>query len=133
MQKNLSVEAEGKTVVHTGDFRSHGRLGKDFFQKVEKALEGKTVDVLVIEGTMLSRPEYKALTEEELQRRASDVLKKPENKWAFLLCSSTNVESLASFANAAMYLGRAFYVNRYVYEQILLYPALPRNYTKALV
>ena len=126
------IEAEGKTIVHTGDFRTHGRLGKDFFQKVEKALEGKTVDVLVIEGTMLSRPEYKALTEEELQRRASDVLKKPENKWAFLLCSSTNVESLASFANAAMYLGRAFYVNRYVYEQILLYRETAGEDNKAL-
>ena len=48
-------------------------------------------------------------------------MSKPENKYAFLLCSSTNVESLASFANAAMYLGKAFYVNYYVYDQILLY------------
>ncbi|MCH5257084.1 MAG: hypothetical protein J1D87_07305, partial [Lachnospiraceae bacterium] len=32
------IEAEGKTIVHTGDYRTHGRLGKDFFDKLEKAL-----------------------------------------------------------------------------------------------
>ncbi len=115
------VEAEGKTIVHTGDYRTHGRLGKDFFPRLENVLAGKTVDALITEGTMMSRLGEEVLTEEELQKQALDVLKKPENKWAFLICSSTNVESLASFANAAMYLGRAFYVNYYVYEQILLY------------
>ena len=115
------IEADGKMIVHTGDFRTHGRLGKDFFERLEKVLAGKTADVLITEGTMLSRPGEKVLTEEELQKRAFAELRKPENKWAFLVCSSTNVDSLASFANAAMYLKRAFYVNYYVYAQILLY------------
>lgn len=115
------IEAEGKTIVHTGDYRTHGRLGKDFFDRLEKALAGKKVDALITEGTMMSRLGEKVLSEKGLQRRALDVLKKPENQWAFLICSSTNVESLASFANAAMYLGRAFYVNYYVFEQIKLY------------
>ena len=115
------IEADGKTVVHTGDYRTHGRIGKDFFDRLKKALAGKAVDALITEGTMMTRLKEKVLTEEQLQRKALETLKKPENKWAFLICSSTNVESLASFANAAMYLGRAFYVNYYVYEQILLY------------
>ena len=115
------VEADGKTIVHTGDFRTHGRLGKKFFERLEITLSGKAVDVLIIEGTMMSRLGETVLTEEQMQSKATEILSKPENKWAFLVCSSTNVESLASFANAAMYLGRAFYVNYYVYEQILLY------------
>lgn len=115
------IEAEGKTIVHTGDYRTHGRLGKEFFDRLEKALAGKKVDALITEGTMMSRLGEKVLSEKGLQRRALDVLKRPENTWAFLICSSTNVESLASFANAAMYLGRAFYVNYYVFEQIKLY------------
>lgn len=115
------VEADGKTIVHTGDFRTHGRVGKKFFERLEIALSGKAVDVLIIEGTMMSRLGETVLTEEQMQSKATEILSKPENKWAFLVCSSTNVESLASFANAAMYLGRAFYVNYYVYEQILLY------------
>ncbi len=115
------IEGDGRTIVHTGDFRTHGRLGKRLFSDLEKALSGKTVDILITEGTMLSRLNEKVLTEWQMQSIALKILKKPENKYAFLVCSSTNVESLASFANAAMKLGRAFYVNYYVYEQIKLY------------
>ncbi len=115
------IEGDGKTIVHTGDYRTHGRIGKDFFDRLGKVLSGRTVDALITEGTMMSRPGGEVFTEEELQEKALETLKKPENKCAFLLCSSTNVESLASFHNAAMKLGRGFYVNYYVYEQILLY------------
>ncbi len=115
------IKAEGKVIVHTGDFRTHGRLGKDFYKKLAEKLDGIEVDVLITEGTMMSRLKETVLTEELLQKKALKILSEPENKYAFLICSSTNVESLASFANAAMYLGRAFYVNYYVYEQILLY------------
>ncbi|MBR4758679.1 MAG: MBL fold metallo-hydrolase [Lachnospiraceae bacterium] len=115
------IEAQGKTAVHTGDFRTHGRLGKQVFERLNKALSKKTVDVLITEGTMMNRPGEQVLTEEEMQDKAYEILKKPENRHAFLICSSTNVESLASFANAAMQLKRAFYVNNYVYEQIKLY------------
>ena len=115
------IKAEGKVIVHTGDYRTHGRLGKNFFDVLADRLKGVTVDVLITEGTMMSRLGEPVLTEENLQKEVSHILSKPENRYAFLVCSSTNVESLASFANAAMYLGRAFYVNYYVYEQILLY------------
>ena len=115
------IESGGKTIVHTGDFRTHGIQGEGFFSRLKKALEGKTVDVLLIEGTMMSRLDEPVLSEEQMQISAHEILKKPENRYAFLICSSTNVDSLASFANAAMKLGRAFYVNHYVYEQIKLY------------
>ena len=117
----LMIEAEGKCILHTGDFRTHGRLGKDMFSRISKILESKKVDVLLTEGTMMSRRSEKLLTEEELERRAREELSKPQHKYAFLVCSSTNVESLASFHNAALHLGRPFIVNRYVYEQLLLY------------
>ena len=115
------IEAEGKVVVHTGDFRTHGRWGKGYFEQLLKTLSNISVDILIIEGTMMSRLYEKMKTERELQEEARKELAKPENKYAFLICSSTNVESLASFANAARDLKRAFYVNSYVYEQIELY------------
>ncbi len=115
------IEAEGKCIVHTGDYRTHGRLGKDFFEKLQKKLGNKRIDVLLIEGTMLGRLDDKVMSEEEMQKEALDILKKPENKYAFLVCSSTNVESLASFHNAAMKLDRPFLVNHYVYKQLMLY------------
>lgn len=116
------IQAEGKTVVHTGDYRVHGRLGCNLFPNLEAALEERNargkVDILLTEGTMMERQEEKVLTEEELEEKAKEYLSKPENKCIFLLCSSTNVESMASFCNAANALGRRFYVNYYVYEQI---------------
>ncbi len=115
------IEAEGKIIVHTGDYRTHGRLGSGFFKKLEKILNGISVDVLITEGTMMSRFDEIVITETQLQQKATELLSKPENKYAFLICSSTNVESLASFANAAMKNGKAFYVNYYVYDQIQLY------------
>ena len=65
----FTFEADGKTIVHTGDFRTHGRLGKGFFERLEKALTGKTVDVLITEGTMLSRLNETVLTEEQMQKK----------------------------------------------------------------
>lgn len=131
------IEAEGKCIVHTGDFRVHGRLGKGFlgegfFERLEKL----NVDVLITEGTMMKSPSknpedkpadkelIEAGTEQKLEDKAKELLKKDENnknKCAFVVCSSTNVESLASFHNAAKENGLKLYVNSYVYEQMELY------------
>lgn len=115
------LEAEGKIIVHTGDYRTHGRLGKKLFPDLDEALGDKQVDILLTEGTMLERENEPVMTEEELEEEAYKLLAKPENKHAFLVCSSTNVESLASFHNAAMRLGRPFVVNYYVMEQLKAY------------
>lgn len=113
------IEAEGKVIVHTGDFRTHGRLGENFFENLAEDLKDIKTDVLITEGTMMSRLNEEVDTEEELEQKATELLSK--YKYAFLICSSTNVESLASFANAAYKKGKAFFVNYYVYEQICLY------------
>lgn len=115
------IEAEGKCIVHTGDFRTHGRLGENFFKNFKQRLQEKQADVLLIEGTMLSRPDKKVYTEREMEADATRILGKPENKYAFLVCSSTNLESLASFHNAALKLGRPFLVNNYVHKQLELF------------
>ncbi|MBR3307943.1 MAG: MBL fold metallo-hydrolase [Lachnospiraceae bacterium] len=119
----IESRSDHRVIVHTGDFRTHGRLGEDLFDKVKKAIGGRRVDTLIIEGTMMSRLTEKVRTERELQTEAAELLARPENKYAYLICSSTNVESLASFANAAFSLRptRAFFVNPYVKEQIDLY------------
>ena len=115
------IEAEGKCIVHTGDFRTHGRLGKDLFERLSEHLQGKNVDVLLTEGTMMSRLNERVLTEEELEHKVYEVLGEPGNKYAFLICSSTNVESLASFHNAVLHRKRPLIVNPYVRAQLDLY------------
>ena len=78
----------------------------------------------MIEGTMMSRPNEEVLSEPEMQFEAAEYLK--EHKYAFLVCSSTNVDSLASFyraAQAASYPGKRYmYVySSYFLKQLKLY------------
>ena len=47
------IECEGKRILHTGDFRRHGYLGKGLFPTLEKYIGH--VDLLITEGTMLYR------------------------------------------------------------------------------
>ena len=113
------IEAEEKRILHSGDFRIHGRLGAHLFPDLGKCLQGRKIDALIVEGTMMSRESESVMTEKELQAEAEKILRK--HPYAFLLCSSTNLESLASFSLAALNCRLPMYVSRYVDQQIALY------------
>lgn len=140
------IEAEGKCIVHTGDFRTHGKLGEGFFDRLRQFMNDKKVNVLLMEGTMLGRLDEEGMSEEQLQAEAIQYLLKPENKYAYLICSSTNLESLASFHSAVLIANkikkkkginedRGVYVNYYVKEQMDLFakeePKLTVEFRKA--
>jgi len=96
----LRFEADGKVFVHTGDFRSHGRLGKTLISDIKNHLTDKKVDVLFTEGTMMSRRGEKVFTENEMEKKATELFEK--HPYVFLICSSLNMESLGSFYGAAV-------------------------------
>lgn len=100
------IESEGKRVLHTGDFRLHGARGSKMAQVFEKY--AGDLDLLITEGTMLSRMEEKAMTEHELGRKAKLLMRKEKN--VFILCSSTNIDSIAEFYNAAVQNSKPFIV-----------------------
>jgi ribonuclease J len=109
------VEADGKRILHTGDFRQHGYLGKDLIPTIEKyILKNENIDYLIIEGTMLSRPNEKVKTEQEIQQEATRLMK--QYKYVFVLCSSTDIDRLASFYQASQSNGRSFLVDDYQKE-----------------
>ena len=54
------IECDGKKILHTGDFRTHGQRGKSVVPAIEKYV-GK-VDCLICEGTTLSREKEKIIT-----------------------------------------------------------------------
>ena len=60
----------------------------------------KNIDVLITEGTMLSRAGEEVITERELGAQANNILR--ENKYVFALCSSTNIDTIAEFYNTAI-------------------------------
>ena len=90
------IEAEGKRILHTSDFRGHGYLSKGLLPTIQKYIG--QIDILIIEGTMLARKDETILTEAELARKAVELMRK--HKYVFVHCSSTDMERLASFKNA---------------------------------
>ena len=91
------IESAGKRILHTGDFRLHGFRGKAVIPTLKKYVG--TVDVLITEGTSLSRESKTPFDEEgKLQRCAKRIL--AGNKYVFAFCASTNIDRIAAFYNA---------------------------------
>lgn len=90
------IEADGKKVLHTGDFRSHGFRGKGLIPTLEKYVG--CVDALICEGTTLSRNNATSLTEYELSEKAGQIMQ--ENKYVFVACASTNFDRIAAICSA---------------------------------
>ena len=105
------VEADGEKVLHTGDFRLHGYRGSKTLNMLKKYVGN--VDVLIIEGTMLSRDDDKIITERELQLEAHELMR--DHKFVFVLCSSTNIDRIAAFYQATPK-GRYFLCDNYQRE-----------------
>lgn len=91
------IEGEGKKILHTGDFRMHGRRRYAFLKSLNKI--GK-VDLLITEGTTLTRGNNRFKTEDELKEEAVNVMKQYDQ--VFIMQSSTNIDRLVSFIKAGL-------------------------------
>jgi len=90
------IEADGKRILHTGDFRGHGYLSKGLRPTISHLiLKQGAIDFLITEGTMLSRRDEKVRHESDLKDEVIHLMKQYKN--VFVLCSSTDLERLATF------------------------------------
>jgi len=90
------IEADGKTVLYTGDFRANGRL--DYSELLE---EIPKVDAVIIEGTSLSGEETRVnIREEELEEIAVSYLNNHSGP-AFVMMSAMNIDRLETMCNVA--------------------------------
>lgn len=107
------IEAEGKRILHTGDFRDHGYLGKGLIPTIEKLILPKgDINILITEGTLLSRQGEKVKSEQELQKEMVEIMQQYKN--VFVLCSSTDMERLATFYAAnKKFANRPFVCDRF--------------------
>lgn len=96
------IEADGKRVLHTGDFRQHGYLGKGLFPTLDKYIGTEGIDALICEGTMLNRKDGDVVHENTLKQRAIRLMQ--QYRYVFVMCSSTDPDRLATLhqANRAM-------------------------------
>lgn len=107
------VEADGRHVLHTGDFRMHGFRGSKTLPMLKKYAE--STDCIICETTNLSREDVKLITEWDLQNEARQILK--ENKYVFVLCSSTNIDRIGAFYHANPK-GKLFICDKYQKKQL---------------
>lgn len=109
------IEAAGKTILVSGDFRATGYLSKSL-QEVPKLIERfhETVDVLLCEGTMMTRSvkEERLLNEWDLRKEIETFLQ--THRQAYVLCSSTNFDTISSIYHAAHKNRLKVYANGYI-------------------
>ena len=84
------IEAEGKRVLYTGDFRMHG-LRSHVVEKLVKNYIG-TVDVLITESTLISRGVNDGISEAAVLEDISSYIQ--DGKYVFVMCSSTNIDRI---------------------------------------
>lgn len=104
------IEAEGKRILYTGDFRNHGRKKKAFDYFISKI--SNPIDVVLIEGTMLGRGEEEVKTEEEIENEGVEIVKGTK-KAVLVLQSSQNIDRIVTMYRIAKRSGKIFVIDFY--------------------
>ena len=112
------IETPDKRILHMGDFRTHGYIGDKLKKLLKCYVLEKPVDVLITEGTNLTR-EDNYLTEEELAQQAGELMQ--QHKLIFCLCASTNFTRLQKFYRMARQEHKVVLLNGYMLAQFKSY------------
>ena len=124
----LLIEADGKRIWHTGDFREHGYLGKGLMPTIKHY--ATDIDTLIIEGTMLGRADQ-CIHEREVSRRMA--LAMEAFKYVVVLASATDIERLASIKQAARLAKKDYYIsNRYLRKTMSIFTRREASVSKGL-
>lgn len=106
------VETEGRRLFYSGDFRAHGRKS----QLVEELIADppKDVDVLLMEGTTLGRPEGEAEfpTEDDLVDQFIELFKRTDGL-ALVWASGQNIDRIVSLYKACRLANRRLILDGY--------------------
>jgi len=105
------VEANGKSLFYSGDFRSHGRKAKVFYWFTHNAPQN--VDYLLLEGTTISRDNKPFKTESEIENELVEVFNQ-QGKINLIYTSGQNIDRLTSIYKACLRTGKIFVVDVYV-------------------
>ncbi len=104
------IEAEGKRIFYSGDFRGHGRK-KVLFDNLLKYPPRK-IDYLILEGSMIGRDKGEYDTESDIEKEMVNLFKNDE-KLFFVACSSQNIDRLVSVYRACLKTKRTFVIDPY--------------------
>jgi ribonuclease J len=116
------IEANGKRVFYSGDFRAHGRKSILFDNIVKK--HPRDIDLLFMEGTMLERSNDEFPTEAAVEQKIFETIK-GQNNISFLISSSQNIDRIVSAFRACKRAHKNLVIDIYtawVLEQFKMIP-----------
>lgn len=104
------IEAEGKRIFYSGDFRGHGRKHW-VFDKIIKD-PPKNIDYLLLEGSHIEEVDGDCETEEAVELGLIELLNDKE-KLYFIATSSQNIDRIVSIYRACKKTDRIFVIDPY--------------------
>lgn len=109
------IEANGKRIFYTGDFRAHGRKPKTYYRLLkDKRLKG--MDALIIEGTALGHGDDELkLSEDDVEKQMTNLFRKQQDV-SFALASGSNIDRLVSLCKAARNSAKKLILDLYQYH-----------------
>ena len=105
------VEAEGKSLFYSGDFRAHGRKSKAFYWFTHNA--PLDVDYLLLEGTTISRKIKSFKTEIEIENDLLNLFQE-NGKINLIYSSGLNIDRIVSIFRACIRANKILVVDVYV-------------------
>lgn len=106
------IEAEGKRVFYSGDFRAHGRKSRLYDRMI--AQPPKDLDMLLMEGSSLGRLDLDARfpSESELETEMAEAFRDTEG-FALVSASAQNIDRIVTIFRAAKHSGRRLLIDLY--------------------
>jgi ribonuclease J len=109
----LLIEADGKRVFYSGDFRSHGRKAATFKRFLREA--PKNIDVLILEGTTVGASWAISQSEMELEAQFVEHMNKTKGP-VFITLAGQNIDRIVTAYKAAKVANRLFIIDPYIAE-----------------
>ncbi|MBL0226790.1 MAG: MBL fold metallo-hydrolase [Geobacteraceae bacterium] len=114
------IEAEGKKIFYSGDFRAHGRKSILFDNMIKKP--PTDIDLLFMEGTMMQRNNDLFPEESDVEQKIYETIRSQENI-SFIISSSQNIDRIVSAYRGCKRTGKTLVIDIYtawVLEQLKL-------------
>ncbi len=111
----ILVEADGKRLFYTGDFRAHGRKAS----LTEKLIANppKNVDILLMEGTCIGREDKTFDTEDDLVPKLAYIFRNTKGM-PLVWCSGQNLDRIVTIWKACRKADRRFIIDMYTAEML---------------
>ena len=116
------IEADGKRIFYTGDFRAHGRKSKVFEHIINDPI--KNVDCMIMEGTTLGGSHEGLNDEIDVEKKLYNIFTEQEDM-SFVFASGSNIDRLISIYKAALKTGKILVFDLYT---VYLLDQLKKNW-----